>query len=107
MTPPPDVDTLCTGCFLYEQRGGRVCPMLDRQAEQAGEAERRATERLRALVLADAPRVRNLVEMICQEAEGRSCEQPASTPLALPAAPTWPVSPEPRKEPHVVRTHPV
>jgi hypothetical protein len=96
MTPPLDNDTTCAGCFLYQQRGGRVCPMLDQQADEASSAVRRAVA-LRALILAEAPVAPSLIELVRQEAR----PQGPSDRLLLPPATPQPVYRE-RKEARVV-----
>jgi hypothetical protein len=104
MTPLPDYNTSCSGCFLYEQRGGRVCPMLDRQAQEAAEAERQDV--LWALVLAEVIDAPSLIELVRDEAQAvvpvpevvaREVEEYSRALMglvqpALPASPTQPIT---------------
>jgi hypothetical protein len=62
MSRLPFSDDQCHGCFLFQTRG-RVCPMLDRQAQEAAEAERQAAA-LRAVVLQDAEVAVTLPELV-------------------------------------------
>jgi hypothetical protein len=88
----------CTTCFLYETRG--VCPMA-RDAyglETPAEIQRRA-EVLRLAIAQDAHAARGLFDLLLREGQRqRPAALPASSPLALPSAPTGPVSTDSRKE---------
>lgn len=94
MSPPSDIEAHCVGCVIYESRGQRVCPALDRQMREEAEAEQQ-TALLRRMVAAEAPHgPPGLIEMVCQEAS-----RSARTPRALPAGPsTSSVFPDEKKE---------
>lgn len=94
MTPPLDLEARCHGCGLYEGRGQRVCPALDRQIQEEAEAERQAAL-LTRMIVAEAPNgPPGLVEMVCQEAV-----RGHRAPLALPPGPsTSPVFSDEGKE---------
>lgn len=98
MTPPFDLEARCQGCALYEGRGQRVCPGLDRLMRGEVEAMQR-TARLTSLAVAEAPSSPpGLVELVRREA-GYVRRR---TPLALPPGPSpLSVSTDERKEvPH-------
>jgi hypothetical protein len=84
----PNHDHPCQGCFLEQQRGGRVCPAA---REVYGlpdiEAERHATA-LHAAVLADAQAVPGFAELVRHDAFSRTAVLPAPISLGLVAAPT-------------------
>ncbi len=80
--PPLDIEAACVGCAIYESRGQRVCPALDRQIREEAEAAQQAAL-LRGMVVAEAPNgPPGLIEMVCREAG------PSRTPLALPPGPS-------------------
>lgn len=82
MTPPPDLEAACVGCALYEGRGQRVCPGLERQMREEAEAQQQAAL-LRSLVVAEAPgSPPGLSELVRREALR------PGTPLALPPGPS-------------------
>jgi hypothetical protein len=81
MTPSPNIEANCVGCAIYEGRGQRVCPALERQIQE--EADARQATFLRSLVVAEAPgSPPGLVELICREASR------SRTPLTLPPGPS-------------------
>jgi hypothetical protein len=97
MTPPLDFDAACSGCFLHERTGG-VCPMARDGGFAAVEALRQAAV-LRTLVLAEAPDVPSLIELVRLDAAALpSGAQRTPSPLALPAATAQPIHTDSRKE---------
>jgi hypothetical protein len=95
MTPPPDV-AACSGCFLYERTGG-VCPMVHGDGLAAAEAGRQAAV-LRALVLAEAPDVPSLTELVRLDAARSVGALRVPSRLALPAATAQRIPDDSRKE---------
>ncbi len=88
MTLPLSPTHPCEGCFLQEQRSGRVCPsardayaLADLEAQRHGEA-------LHAAILADAGRVPGFAELVRRDAMSRTGALPASISLGLLAAPS-------------------
>lgn len=76
MTPPPNHDAYCTGCFLHE-RTGATCPMVrGGYNPEAAEARRRAAA-LHAAVLQDAQSSPTLAGLVRSD---------AAKPAGLPAA---------------------
>ena len=86
MTPPPDHNHPCEGCFLAEQREGRVCPAARDLGLPDVKAQRHA-EALHAAILADAGRVPGFAELVRHDAINRTGVLPASISLGLLAAP--------------------
>jgi hypothetical protein len=88
MTPPPNDDHPCQGCFLQEQRSGRICPAareIHRLADLA-DAQRRA-DALHAAILADAQNIPAFAALVRRDAMTRNGALPASISLGLLAAP--------------------
>lgn len=81
MTPPLDVDAACSGCFLYEWRGGRTCPTL---GDLVVAETRRRVEVLCELVFAEGSDLLSPVELVRREADQPHRELTAVVPLALP-----------------------
>ena len=100
MTPPPNQNFVCQGCFLQEQRSGRVCPTA-RDAyglPDVIEAQRRA-DVLHAAIVADAQAVPAFADLLRLDAMSPAVALPASISLGLLAAPSLaPVFPDSRKE---------
>ena len=86
----------CDGCFLRERTGG-VCPVAREMGLENHEAQRRA-KALHAAVLAEAPNVPRLIELVRQEAEQRHRGLLAAAQAALLAGPVPSPIHEPRKE---------
>jgi hypothetical protein len=98
MTPPPNYNHPCDGCFLQEQRRGRVCPAArDAYALEDLEAQRQG-EILRALVLAEAGGAPSLTEMVRREAQQGPQELPAASRPTLPVASLQYIPDNSRKE---------
>lgn len=79
-------DHPCEGCFLAEQREGRVCPVAQDLGLPDVEAQRHA-ESLYAAILADAGRTPGLAELVRRDAANHTGVLPASINLGLLAAP--------------------
>jgi hypothetical protein len=100
MTPPPNHNHPCEGCFLQEQRSGRTCPAARDAYDlpDVAEAQRHA-EALHATILADAQNVPAFADLVRLDALSRTIALPASISLGLLAAPSLaPLFPDPRKE---------
>jgi hypothetical protein len=87
MTPPPDHNHPCEGCFLAEQREGRVCPAARDLGLPDVEAQRHA-ESLYAAILADVGRTPGFAELVRGDAISHTGVLPASISLGLLAAPS-------------------
>lgn len=88
MTPPPNHNHPCQGCFLQEQRSGRTCPTA-RDAyglPDVTEAQRRA-DVLHAAILEDAQHIPAFAELVRLDAMNPAVALPASISLGLLAAP--------------------
>jgi hypothetical protein len=100
MTPPPNHNHPCEGCFLQEQRSGRVCPTA-RDAyglPDVTEAQRRAAA-LHAAILADAQNIPAFAELVRLDAMSPAVALPASISLGLLAPPSLvPLYHDARKE---------
>ncbi len=87
MTPPPNHDHPCEGCYLQEARDGRVCPAARNVYSLADLVAQRQAEVLHAAILAELGRTAGFVELVRLEAQQRRPKLPASSPRLLPAAP--------------------
>lgn len=68
---PPFSQHPCSGCFLQEQRGGRVCPAA-REVHALDDLEVKRGEMLRAAIVADAQAVVSFAELLRRDAaQGR------------------------------------
>jgi hypothetical protein len=100
MPPPPNQNFACQGCFLQEQRSGRVCPTARTVygLPDVSEAQRRA-DVLHAAVVADAQSVPAFADLVRRDALSRAVALPASISLGLlPAPPLNPLFHDSRKE---------
>jgi hypothetical protein len=86
MTPPHN--SVCQGCFLQEQRSGRICPAARTVygLPDVAEAQRRAAV-LHAAILADARAVPAFADLVRHDAMSPAVALPASIRLGLLAAP--------------------
>jgi hypothetical protein len=88
MTPPPNPNLLCEGCFLAEQRDGRVCPAArDVHGLPDVEAHRHA-QALHDAILADAGRTPGFAELVHRDAASHTGVLPAAIRLGLLIAPS-------------------
>jgi hypothetical protein len=87
MTPPSPDQHPCRGCFLEQQRGGRVCPAAREVHGLPDVATERHAEALHAAILADARSVvPTFAELVRLDAASRTGALPASIRLGLAAA---------------------
>jgi hypothetical protein len=85
MTPPLDTNAACTGCFLYERRGGRTCPTLsDLEVMET----LRQVAALYELVLTEGSDAPSPIELMRREAERLRRQLTTAEPPTLPTAPT-------------------
>jgi hypothetical protein len=99
MTPDPNDNHPCRGCFLEQQRGGLVCPAA-REVHSLPDvdAERHAAA-LHAAILADAKGVLGFAELVRRDAVSHHTGVlPASICLGLLAAPSSDAAPTDSKE---------
>jgi hypothetical protein len=85
MTPPPNADDVCGGCFLYERRG--VCPAArDAYGLQNSAAAERRAEQFRQDIAQEAQAVVTLAELMRRDAERQRTPRslPMPSPLGLP-----------------------
>jgi hypothetical protein len=97
MTPPPNYDAYCSGCFLHE-RTGRTCPMVRGGYDPEAAETRRRAAALHAAVLQDAQSSPTLAGLVHSDAA-----KPAGLPAAvrlglLLPAPVDPLAHDSRKE---------
>jgi hypothetical protein len=88
MTPPNPNQHPCRGCFLEQQREGRVCPAARAQGLPDVETERHAAA-LHAAILADAQGLPGFAELVRRDAVSHHTGAlPASIRHGLLAAPS-------------------
>lgn len=108
MTPPPNHDHPCEGCYLQEARDGRVCPSARHTHGLADLVAQRQAEVLRAAILADLGRTAGFVELVRLEAQQRRPKLLTPSPRLLPAAPATSTPHTQQKEAiHVVVSRPI
>lgn len=96
----PNHNHFCDGCFLQEQREGRVCPAAHDVygLPDLAEAASRAAA-LHTAVAQDAEAVPGFGELVSRDAASRTGILPMSIRLGLLAIPAAePLSPDSRKE---------
>lgn len=99
MTPPPNHNHPCQGCFLQEQRSGRVCPAARDAHGLADLVAQRRAEALHTAILTDAQNVPAFAELVRLDAMNPAAALPASITLGLLAAPSLvSLSPDSRKD---------
>lgn len=99
MTPSPNHNHPCEGCFLQESRDGRTCPAAHDIHGLADLVAQHRAEALHAAILADAGRVPGFAELVRRDAMSHTGALPAAVRLGLLAAPSPDaVSSDSRKE---------